>query len=271
MRSWSGVKTVLVFTAVAFVLDQLLRVSSRDVWSMTDWFGLRARWPGDGFTFNLFFVPQLVTYGLVHADFGHIFWNMIGLWIFGAETDATQGRASFLRFYIGAVVFAGLVYWLLGITGVLSPFTPVVGASGGVSALLVYFVLRDPHRMIMLIFPPVPIPAWLLGGVFLFPDMIGFARQLQTGGAGGGSAHQAHLAGAVFGYLWFRHGDFIARWGTRRKIEKQVVNLEKVDDNRREMDRILAKIQASGLSSLDKKEKSFLEQRSQEFRKGKRS
>ena len=54
---------------------------------------------------------ELVTYGFLHVGFGHWFWNMLALWMFGSAMETTWGSRRFLELYfvglIGAAVFQG--------------------------------------------------------------------------------------------------------------------------------------------------------------------
>jgi len=90
--------------------------------------------------------------------------------------------------------------------------------------------------------------------------VLGFAAGAGT------TAHLAHLGGALMGFVWFRRGDVVAQVQMKRRREKAQKHAEAHSSERREMDRILAKIQTSGLSSLDKAERSFLDRRSRELR-----
>ena len=100
-------------------------------------------------------VWQLVTYGFLHAGIGHIFSNMLMLWMFGSTLEGSWGRDRFLQFYLFCVVAAALTTIGVGWVGLLavksqavSPFwdalgflwqTPTVGASGGVYGVLIAF------------------------------------------------------------------------------------------------------------------------------------
>jgi membrane associated rhomboid family serine protease len=76
---------------------------------------------------------------------------------------------------------------------------PTVGASGGVFGLLLAFGVLFPSRMIVLIFPPIPMPAWLFVTVY-------GALELYLGvtGTSQGVAHFAHLGGMLGGWLMLR-------------------------------------------------------------------
>jgi membrane associated rhomboid family serine protease len=84
-----------------------------------------------------------------------------------------------------------------------------VGASGGVFGVLLAFGRLFPHRMVMLLFPPVPMPAWLLVTLFGAIEVINGVWGTQAG-----IAHFAHLGG-MLGALMVLHRWRIGGW-TRR-------------------------------------------------------
>ena len=159
-----------------------------------------------GYQFPSFMPWQLVTYGFLHdtRSLMHIVFNMLMLWMFGRDLERLMGPRRFLTYYMTCVVGAGLVQLLVGVMqgwGV-----PTVGASGGVFGILLAYGMAFPNRMIMLIFPPIPLKAKyfviLLG---LFELYIGFS------GGNNGVANFAHLGGMLFGFMLLR------RWGRRRR------------------------------------------------------
>ncbi len=139
---------------------------------------------------NLFERPwdlwQLVTYGFVHDPTSpmHVFVNMLALFFFGREVEAVLGRERFVRFYLIAIVIAGLA-WLasLRIEGMRAT---LVGASGGVAAVIAMFIWYFP-RQTVLIYGILPVPAWAFGLLYFFSDLQGAA------GGGGRVAHVAHI------------------------------------------------------------------------------
>jgi len=145
------------------------------------------------------FLPfQVVTYAFMHGSFGHLFFNMIGLWTFGGELERLWGTKRFIQFYTASVLSAAvaqlLVTWLMG-----SPY-PTVGASGGLFGLLLAFGMLFPNRTVMLLIPPIPLKAKTLvlvyGGLELFLGVTGTQE---------GVAHFAHLGGMVGGFLMIRY------------------------------------------------------------------
>jgi len=75
-----------------------------------------------------------------------------------------------------------------------------------------------------------------------------------------------HLAGAAFGLIWFRGGTVVTATVERRRRAKAMREFQEEADDRHEMDRILSKIQVTGLASLDTHERAFLDRRSREAR-----
>lgn len=268
IRDWSALRIIFTLTFGMFVLqwvaaNLLGRAGGLD--PLADLLGLRA-WietgPAGGASnkvFNLFFPVQLVTYMVVHSlSLSHVGFNMLYLWFFGRELEATMGKQGFLRLYITGGVVGGLAQWVLNMTQ--GDAFPVVGASGAVYAVLALYALKWPRRT-MIIFPIlIPIPVIFILGFKVAGDLMGFLEGAQ------GVAFLAHLGGAAVGLLWYRRGDVVARAqdSVKRKRNEKVLAAE--SDDRREMDRILRKIQATGLTSLTPEERSFLDRRSKELR-----
>ena len=108
-----------------------------------------ALWPlGAGF------LPwQIVTYAFLHGSIAHLFFNMLGLWMFGAELERLWGPRRFVQFYFACVLTAALAQ--LGVAALTGAVYPTVGASGGLFGLLLAFGMMFPNRTVMLIFPPI--------------------------------------------------------------------------------------------------------------------
>ena len=162
-----------------------------------------ALWPPGGFGSR--FEPwQIVTYAFLHANLAHIFFNMLGLYMFGSEVERLFGSRFYASYYFGCVVSAALCH--LAVTGWMGvPPYPTVGASGGVYGLLLAFGVYFPHRQVLLLIPPIPLPARVF--VILFA-----ALELVFGvtGTAAGVAHFAHLGGMIGGWLMiqYRRGGF---------------------------------------------------------------
>ena len=141
------------------------------------------------------FMPwQLVTYSFLHGNMTHIFFNMFALWMFGRELEIMMGQKRFLTYYFTCVVGAGLVQ--LVVAGTQGGLYPTVGASGGVFGILLAYGLAFPNRVIMLMFPPIPMKAKYF---VLFYGLL--ELYLGLSGNAPGVANFAHLGGMLFGFL----------------------------------------------------------------------
>lgn len=150
--------------------------------------------------YGVSFMPwQLLTYGFLHGSLGHIFFNMFALFMFGGELEHYLGRRRYLTYYLLCVLSAGLMQLLVTMSPGGIPY-PTVGASGGVFGLLLAFGMFFPRRTIMLIFPPIPMPAWLFVTLYGLLELY-----LGVSGSQAGVAHFAHLGGMLGGFLLIRY------------------------------------------------------------------
>jgi membrane associated rhomboid family serine protease len=144
------------------------------------------------------FLPwQVVTYAFLHGSIGHLFFNMLGLWMFGAELERVWGPKRFLQFYAASVLAAAATQLI--VTYNSSPF-PTVGASGGLFGLLLAFGMMFPNRMILLLIPPIPMKAKYFVAIFGALELV-----FGVTGSSAGIAHFAHLGGMLGGYLMIRY------------------------------------------------------------------
>jgi membrane associated rhomboid family serine protease len=192
---------------------------------------------------------------------------MYSLWLFGRAVEGIYGAREFVRIYLCLIVGAGLA-WLICYTLTGGRPTVLVGASGAVAGIMLLFVLHFPHARFMMLFVPVPIPAWVLGIILIGLDILGAMgyRQDQV-------AFSAHLAGVGLAYAYFRSDLRLSNyltwkllhWRPRprlriRKPEESSTNLE------READRILAKLHERGADSLTADERRLLNEYSRRVR-----
>ena len=141
---------------------------------------------------------QLLTYGFLHGGLGHLFFNMMALFMFGAPLELTWGEKRFLTYYLMCVVGAGLCQLL--VTAWAGEYGPVLGASGGVFGLLLAYGMLFPNQRVMLLFPPIPMKARTFVIVFGLMELV-----LGVTGWQPGVAHVAHLGGMLFGWLRIRY------------------------------------------------------------------
>jgi len=160
-----------------------------------------ALWPlaASGAGYGVGFEPwQLVTYAFLHGGMLHLAFNMFALYMFGGAIEQVFGGRRYLLYYMASVVSAAIAQ--LGVAMLSGAIYPTVGASGGVFGLLLAYGLYFPNNRVMLLFPPIPMPA----RVFVF---VYAAIELYLGvtGTQEGVAHFAHLGGMVGGYLMLRY------------------------------------------------------------------
>jgi membrane associated rhomboid family serine protease len=174
-------------------------------WLVPGIFGLLALWPVAS---GHFWPWQLLTYGLLHGDAFHLFFNMFGLWMFGSEIEQLWGQKRYAQFMFASVLSAALIQ--LGFTALMGTFYPTVGISGGLFGLLLAFGMMFPNRIIMPLFPPIPMKAKIFVAVF------GALELLLGVGGRDGVAHFAHLGGMLGGWLMIRYWRGQAPFGRRR-------------------------------------------------------
>ena len=151
---------------------------------------------------------QLVTYAFLHGDMAHLFFNMLGLWMFGAEIERLWGQKRYLQFLLASALSAAVIQLLW--TMLIGSRTPTVGASGALFGLLLAFGMLFPNRMIVPLIPPIPMKAKYFVAIF-------GALELVLGLAGpSGVAHFAHLGGMLGGFLMIRYWRGQPPFGNRR-------------------------------------------------------
>ena len=158
---------------------------------LTAWFAL---WP---FISPRFGPWQVLSYAFLHSDLMHLFFNMLGLWMFGSELERLWGPRRYWQFLLAGVLTAAASQ--LTITAITGSPVPTVGASGGLFALLLAFGMLFPNRTIMPLFPPIPMKAKTFVIVFGALELL-----LGLSGASG-VAHFAHLGGMLGGWLMIRY------------------------------------------------------------------
>ena len=160
------------------------------------WFAL---WPPGALGLPSFEPWQLVTYGFLHGSLTHIAFNMLALYMFGSDLERLFGARFFLQYYIACVITAALCH--LAVTAWAgAPPAPTVGASGGVFGLLLAYGWYFPQRRILLLFPPIPMPARVFVALYGVIELV-----LGVTGTARGVAHFAHLGGMLGGWLMLQY------------------------------------------------------------------
>jgi membrane associated rhomboid family serine protease len=141
---------------------------------------------------------QLVTYAFLHGGLAHLFLNMFALWMFGRDVEQALGSRHYAILYFAAVLSAACVQLL--VVSSSGRFYPTVGASGGVFGVLLAFAYLFPRRTLVLLFPPIPMPAWLFVTVYGLIELTNGVFGTQSG-----IAHFAHLGGMLGAFVVLRH------------------------------------------------------------------
>ena len=194
-------KTLLIANVAVYLAQQFTGDA------LIIWFGL---WPLSSTALeapglSTGFLPwQVVTYSFLHGNEIHILVNMLGLFMFGSEVERVLGQQRYLIYYFVSVLTAALAQLVMSALSPGPPY-PTVGASGGVFGLLLAYGMFFPRRIVMLIFPPIPLPAWLFVIVYAALELY-----LGVTGTQAGVAHFAHLGGMLGGFIMLRY------WRRRR-------------------------------------------------------
>ena len=215
----------------------------------------------------------LLSHGFAHSSidsnrsFFHVGFNMLVLFFLGRPVEQKYGGARFLRFYLLAIVVAGLGWLFVQMATGQNGYA--IGASGAVSAVVALFVFNFPHEKIYL-WGILKMPAWALGVLVVGGDML-TAMNPQSH-----VAWEAHLVGFAFGAAYFYFGwkldwlrfDWISGLFAGSKPKLKVHAPEKADEDlKRQADVILDKISREGEESLTSRERRILTKYSKSLRK----
>lgn len=289
------IKNLLIINGIVFfaqlLLDNISFGGLPGWYVVNKWFALNPISGNDlnGQPFN-FQIWQLITYQFMHGGFGHIFFNMFALWMFGGSIEDIFGSKKFLIFYLLAGISAGL--FQLFITPILGASGAVtIGASGSIFGVLIAYAMFFPDNLIFLYFL-IPIKAKYLIGFLVVIEF--FA----VDSASSGVAHLAHLGGAFFAFLYIMfdknsyvslksvfkksyfyksnsNKDFFKNpFGNTSQNKSDVEDAKFYDLNKKEdaevsqaeIDKILDKISQSGYQNLTDREKQILFQASKKMK-----
>jgi membrane associated rhomboid family serine protease len=142
----------------------------------------------------------LLTSMFMHGGWLHLAGNMLFLWIFGDNVEDTVGHARYGVFYVVVGVLAGLAHTVVD----ASSLTPSLGASGAIAGVMAAYLVLFPRAhvtaIIGFILIPIPIPAFVLIGLWFVMELFNGVSSLGVDTAtGGGIAYFAHIGGFVAG------------------------------------------------------------------------
>jgi membrane associated rhomboid family serine protease len=191
----TGLKWLLAVNTALFVISYVLRGSRFDQILVENFALVPAQ------VVQTFAVWQVFTYMFLHEGFGHILWNMLSLWMFGAELERLWGTARFLRFYLLCGICSGILV-ILAAYLFQGTNVPTIGSSGAIFGILMAYALMFPDRTVLFGFL-IPV------STRVFVAIIGAVVLLQSftatvGRQAGTVAVVAHLGGLITGYLLIR-------------------------------------------------------------------
>jgi len=231
---------------------------------------------------------SFLTYMFLHENVLHLAFNMLMLFMFGPSVEDRMGGRVFFLYYLlcglgGAVLSFLLMQW--------QPVGVVIGASGAILGVVVAFAWYWPNHQVFVFPLPDPIPAkWLVTFLVAFDLALAWAGALSHGGVDDKLAHLAHLGGVAMALLFLKAQDWRAarRDGRQGRMAESSVLVAQpprvsrssaVSSGKRgkshiepdarataEIDRVLDKINASGVDSLTPAERKFLTEISRRMR-----
>lgn len=148
---------------------------------------------------------QIVTYSFLHIGLFHLLYNVLMLWMFGAELEGDWGSKRFLEFFFFCVAGAAIITIAVSYTGVMgiTPTTPTAGASGGIFGILMaYGILYGDREIGLFPFFFIRFKAKYLIAGLIFIEIY-LALENATG-RGDAVAHVAHVGGAFVAWLYLR-------------------------------------------------------------------
>jgi membrane associated rhomboid family serine protease len=172
-----------------------------------------ALWPVGHFFVSQFESPvgfkvwQLITCGFLHANFLHLAINMYALWMFGSDVERAVGPRHYLTLYFASLLSSSATQLLVVSMMTSAGVYPTVGASGAIFGVLLAFGLLFPRRTIVLLIPPIPMPAIVFVALYALLELFSGVF-----GTNQGVAHFAHLGGMIGAYLTLRH------WRSRARV-----------------------------------------------------
>jgi membrane associated rhomboid family serine protease len=200
---------------------------------------------------------SIVTSIFVHDGIWHLLGNMLWLYFMGIILEDLIGKKHLYRLFIGGGISGVLLYYT--ISSLFSQTNPLVGASAGISAILIATAIFTPFYRVFL-FGVVEVEIRWIVLVKVILDLVGIFGSTNAGG------YQAHIGGYLFGLLYITELKgiwnlpkiplFLKNTKPQRKAKVHIHTHE--HPNQEEIDRILDKISQGGYDSLTSKEKETL-------------
>ena len=227
-----------------------------------------------------FEVWRFFTALFLHAGFGHIFFNMFGLYIFGALAAPVLGAKRFLLLYFTAGVLGNLLWFFCNWN---NPYYMLFGASGAVMGVILASAMMLPDIPMMLLFIPFPLKLKTLAMVYIFLEIFS-----QITNSASVTSYLAHILGFVSGYLFMK---FCAKdrvvWDPLQSLKGKTASISGNDRepglpngwkmtstvykkpdhsvSRQELERLLIKLSREGINALTEEEQETLRRAREEM------
>ncbi|NIM00059.1 MAG: rhomboid family intramembrane serine protease [Acidobacteria bacterium] len=175
------------------------------------------------------YIWQVATYMLLHAGLGHIFFNMLILWMFSGELERLWGSRAYLRYYVVCGVGGGVAIFIQG--AIRGSEVPTLGASGALYGMIMAYGLLFSERRVLFMMM-FPMKAKTFAMIFFF-----FALYYNFASESDGISHIGHLGGALTGLIYLKRAWRVdrlvknIRWRIQRRRFK--VMMGKNDDTDR--------------------------------------
>lgn len=269
---WQVDRVIIGVTVAIFIIQAISAIwfapaSPTQRGFMERYFALYPQGIQEGLVWSFF------TYGFLHStqNLFHILLNMLIFYFFAQPLLQRMGDKLFLILYFGGILLGGIGWILFNFDST----RPLVGASAGVFGLVICFICLNPRQPLYLFPFPFPIKPVVLAYILVGINGFGFIFYELPGT--GNVAFSAHLAGALYGYLFYRvlfkSGGLFQKsdrnvekpswWKKKDKVEKTTrnftINLSSRKKTQEEVDRILDKINEHGFGSLTEDEKKTLD------------
>jgi len=239
---------------------------------------------------------RFLTFQFLHADITHIFFNMLGLYMFGAMVEDHLGARKYVAFYLTCGIFGAFLYLILNLLGQFLKVPgllfndiriPLIGASAGVFGVIMACAKIAPNTVVQLLIPPVPLKMRTMAYAY-----VGIAFVSLFFGARNAGGEAAHIGGALAGFFFIRNSHLLRdffdvfsdsrRNGTRGKLRlvrdggdggrggamgsAARVSTQPASDLAaeeaaidRDLDRVLARVKEVGSEGLNDEERATLE------------
>lgn len=192
-------RALLIANVAVFLLQKLFGQFLLAYFALWPWGPAQHVMGAHGVVVVGFHFWQLITYAFMHGSITHIFFNMFALYMFGGPIERTLGARHFIIYYFVCAVAAAIAQ-LIVVHWFTHGFYPTIGASGGIFGVLLAFGVLYPHQKLMLLFPPIPLSAWIFVSGYIVLELV-----LGVTGSEAGVAHFAHLGGALAGFIMIEY------------------------------------------------------------------